>query len=296
VPKINTNVHVYEDQNYAVLTAAPGTAAPTTFTLDSNGNVVLPAGFEEVGLLSDTGITLAHNYNETKIYDLSGALVRIARNQEERPFTFEALEDNRVVRGLLYPGASISTSGATGEVQTVTISGTPTGGTFSLTLGGYGTASGIAYNATPSAVQSALRTAWGLAVTVTGTAGTSYVITFPDASGDVPQATADGSTLSGGTTPDASVATTTPGVTGVNSTPVGSGTGRNLRPFCIILKDGSVNQVIAINSGEATQSGTVTYSSSGAAIYQFTLQPYKDSSGNYFTILDNDPAQGEVFA
>lgn len=291
--KENANVHVYDDQNYSVFVGAAGTSAPSTFTLDSNGNVVAPAGFVEVGLLSDNGITEAHTYNENKIYDMAGQLIRIARNQEERPFTFEALEDNAMVRKLLYRSTT-TTTGATAEVDTLTITGTPTGGTFSVTLPGYGTASGINYNAAASTVQTALRSAWGLAVNVTGSAGGPYTITFPTAAGNVPLASADGSTLTGGTSPGANVVTATPGVTGVNSTPVGAGTGRDLRPFCIVLKDGSVVKLFAINSGEAVQSGTVGYTGSGAAVYQFTLQPYKDANGNYYTILDNDPAQGEA--
>lgn len=46
-------------------------------------------------------------------------------------------------------------AGGTNDVQTVTVGGSPTGGTFTLTFGGQTTA-GIAYNAAASAVQSAL--------------------------------------------------------------------------------------------------------------------------------------------
>src|SRR5579864_9159015 len=41
------------------------------------------------------------------------------------------------------------------DVQTVSITGSPTGGTFTLSFGGH-TTTGIAYNAAASAVQSAL--------------------------------------------------------------------------------------------------------------------------------------------
>jgi hypothetical protein len=52
---------------------------------------------------------------------------------------------------------SIPESGSgTDDVQTVTVSGSPTGGTFTLTFGGQ-TTSAIAYNAASSAVQSALQ-------------------------------------------------------------------------------------------------------------------------------------------
>lgn len=102
------------------------------------------------------------------------------------------------------------------EVQTVTITGTPTGGTFALTFSGQ-TASGIAYNAIASAVQTALVGLSNLDVgdvTVTGGPGpgTPYVVTFGGtyADTDVPQMTA-ASSLTGGTTPAVAVTTTTPG-------------------------------------------------------------------------------------
>jgi hypothetical protein len=65
-------------------------------------------------------------------------------------------------------------------IKTATIGGTPTGGTFTITVDGQ-TTSALVYNATTTVVQTALQ---GLAsvgagnVTVTGTAGTSYVMTY----------------------------------------------------------------------------------------------------------------------
>lgn len=63
---------------------------------------------------------------------------------------------------------------------TVTIGGSPTGGTFPLSFGGQ-TASGIAYNATAAAVQSALEALSSIGsgnVTVTGSAGGPYSVTI----------------------------------------------------------------------------------------------------------------------
>lgn len=102
--------------------------------------------------------------------------------------------------------------GATGTagVQTVTISGTPTGGTFTLTWRGYVT-SALAYNAASSAVQAALNALpKGATITVTGTAGGPYTVNFPAA---LPQSvmTATGS-FTGGTSPTVAVTNTTPGV------------------------------------------------------------------------------------
>jgi hypothetical protein len=102
--------------------------------------------------------------------------------------------------------------GGTAEVQTVTIGGAPTGGTFTLTvpIAGAGTTAAIAFNAAASAVQTALRALPGLGgVTVTGSG--PYTVTFPSTLGNVPQMTAT-SSLTGGTTPGVTVATTTPGV------------------------------------------------------------------------------------
>jgi hypothetical protein len=88
------------------------------------------------------------------------------------------------------------------KVQTVTINGTPTGGTFLLMSGGNSYTA--AYNAAAATVQTAVR-AWGSiysGVTVTGSAGGPYTITFPDsnsvATGAAPFSV-DQSLLTGGT-------------------------------------------------------------------------------------------------
>jgi hypothetical protein len=106
------------------------------------------------------------------------------------------------------------------EVQTVTITGTPTGGTFSLTFSGQ-TASAIPYNSIASAVQTALVGLSNLDagdVVVTGGPGptTAYVVTFGGTylHTDVPAMTAAGA-FTGGTSPAIAVTTTTPG-TGVD--------------------------------------------------------------------------------
>jgi hypothetical protein len=117
--------------------------------------------------------------------------------------------------------------GGTAEVDTVTISGSPTGGTFTLTYNGH-TTDPIQYNATNAAVQAALRAIPGLSgVTVTGTAGGPYTVTFPAVLGSV-TLSATGS-FTGGTTPAIAVARTTPGVAGWFS-PGGTDQGYSLNP------------------------------------------------------------------
>lgn len=103
---------------------------------------------------------------------------------------------------------------AVNEVQLLTISGAPTGGTFTLTYSGQ-TTSAIPYNASASTVETALEALSNIApgdVTVTGSAGGPYTITFDGALGgsNVDQITATGS-FTGGTSPAITPTTTTPG-------------------------------------------------------------------------------------
>ena len=105
----------------------------------------------------------------------------------------------------------------TDEVQTVTVTGSPTGGTYTLTFSGQ-TTSGIVYNATSSQVQTALEALSNIApgdVVCAGGPhpGTPITVTFGGAYDgvDVPQMTASAASLTGGTSPAVTVSTTTPG-------------------------------------------------------------------------------------
>lgn len=113
---------------------------------------------------------------------------------------------------------SLFTQGNANEVQTVTITGSPTGGTFTLTYAGQ-TTSAIAFNASASTVQTAvaaLSTVGAGNVSVAGSNGGPYTVTFTGTLGNknVAQMTASGASLTGGTTPGVSVATSTSGVQG----------------------------------------------------------------------------------
>lgn len=112
--------------------------------------------------------------------------------------------------------SACAVAGGVSEVQTVTITGTPTGGTFTLTYEGDTTAA-IAYNAAAAAVQAALELLPSIGtggVVGAGGAlpGTPVTITFAGklAKRNVSQLTAAGS-FTGGTTPAIAVTTTTPG-------------------------------------------------------------------------------------
>jgi hypothetical protein len=105
----------------------------------------------------------------------------------------------------------------TNEVQQIAITGTPTGGTFTLTYSGQTTAP-IAYNAAASVVETALEALSNITpgdVTCTGGAlpGSPVTVTFGGllADEDVAQMTASSAGLTGGTTPTVTVTTVTPG-------------------------------------------------------------------------------------
>ena len=95
------------------------------------------------------------------------------------------------------------------EIQQVELTGGPTGGTFSLTFGGE-EVTGIAFDATASAVQSALESLSSIGVgnvTVEGIDGGPWNVRFVgDLAGiDVALIEGDGTSLTGGTSPTVSV-------------------------------------------------------------------------------------------
>lgn len=111
---------------------------------------------------------------------------------------------------------AISSLRGTPEAQRVTITGTPTGGSFTLSFRGETTAA-IPYNATAAQVSTALEAlpsigANGVAVLNGPLPGTAVNITFigPNVAGNIDQMTATGS-FTGGTTPAVAVTTVTPG-------------------------------------------------------------------------------------
>lgn len=126
-----------------------------------------------------------------------------------KDYDFRNAQDRSMVD--VYMGCSAVIDGpGSNEVQTVTITGTPTGGTFTLTYDGQ-TTDPVAYNASAAAVKAALVAATNLTandVTVV-LASFVYTVTFKTGT-NVPQMTAAGS-FTGGTSPAIAVATTTAG-------------------------------------------------------------------------------------
>lgn len=146
-----------------------------------------------------------------------------------------------------YIGFIAALSAGTATQQTVSISGTPTGGTFTLTVPSTVNSStpvttgAIAYNATAANVATALNTAFNRSdITATGGAlpGSSVVVTFPVALSKVALMTANSAGLTGGTTPAASATLTVAGVNNSSSaglTVADVNATINLTSFCTSL-------------------------------------------------------------
>lgn len=103
------------------------------------------------------------------------------------------------------------------EIQTVTITGAPTGGTFTLTFGANTTAA-IAFNAAASAVQSALTAIASVGAnnaSVSGPNGGPWVVEFVGGKADHSEAlmTGNGAALTGGSSPGVSITETQAGFT-----------------------------------------------------------------------------------
>lgn len=131
----------------------------------------------------------------------------------------------------------------TNEVQSVTITGAPTGGTFTLTYSGQ-TTGAIAFDASAATVATALKALSNIGdtdVQVTGVDGGPYTVTFIGALGEsnTAQMTASGASLTGGTTPSVTIATVTAGVTGTAA--------QNVDLFFTFLEGGRDSAVTDLN-------------------------------------------------
>lgn len=170
-------------------------------------------------------------------------------------------------------------AGGTDEVQTVTKSGTVSGGTYTLTVFGV-TTSAIAYNADAATVQAALRAAaiqstdaslaaLGALIEVTGgpVNTTALTVTFNGYNGvDVAQMTADASSLTG-STPGLTVATQTPGVAGATDGRQTStnivGVNKTFLPTQLLDRD---VEVAAMYTGTFVQANCYELNGAGTAI------------------------------
>lgn len=150
------------------------------------------------------------NQNSEKIYEL-GNYYSLATVYDTPDLTFnlESFDVSAEFEALLLNKTFSVPLGT----QTATVTGNPTGGTFTLTYGAQ-TTSDLAYNASATDVQTALEALSNLVpgdVTVTATkAGGPYTVTFSApylSANSATVFTASGANLTGGTTPALSIAT-----------------------------------------------------------------------------------------
>jgi RHS repeat-associated protein len=159
-----------------------------------------------------------------------------------------------------------SNSYAADAVQTVKLTGSPTGGTFTLTFGGQ-TTGAIAFNASASTVQSALAALSSIGtgnVVVTPAVNGGWEVRFTGTLGGVYQSqmTADGTGLSGGTSPTAAVSTLSLGGDAGNVVDVTDPKGLDTRTY----SDPMGRAVQSIND---FTDGTVTTSSNKTTDYTY---------------------------
>lgn len=170
-----------------------------------------------------------------RVIDRSTCILGFTGNQFVKSFVFDATSLTADANGFYFvPAFSFVTKAVASDptkikvyqglgsnvnaVQHVAITGSPTGGTFTLTFNGQTTAA-IAYDATSTAVAAALTALDNIGtgnVTVSGGAlPTQVVITFAALLGDAPQSlfVANGTGLTGGTTPAVTVTSATTGQT-----------------------------------------------------------------------------------
>lgn len=262
-----------------IASVAPyGTALPS-------GMDTLTAPYVDLGAISTAGIV--ENLAETRTsYKRWGSIstFKTQITDEQKTFDVSFLENNANVLGLFYKVATPTPSGAgVSEVQSVTITGAPTGGTFVLVFDDVATTD-LAYNATPATVQSALQALPGIGagnVTVTGSAGGPYTVTFAGslANQDVTQITATGD-FTGGTSPAVTVTTTTPGSAGSILSVVDDTTGdTDLRVFVFDILDGSNHLRYSCPKAEVTARKNVTNATGTLREHGVTITAYPDDNG-----------------
>lgn len=135
-------------------------------------------------------------------------------------------------------------SNGTTQVETLTVTGNPTGGTFKLAFEGQ-TTEALAHNADATAIQTALRalpTVGSAGVGVTGT--NPFVVTFAahKARTALGRITLAENALTGGTSPSVSITLTTPGVTANPYKPLAAAKLRRLDTNAVLNNAGTADE------------------------------------------------------
>lgn len=116
----------------------------------------------------------------------------------------------------VYVGTDPEVTAPGDEVQVITLSGSPAGGTFTVSFDGEGPSDPIAFDADGAAVTTGLETLDNVGsgdIVATGSAGGPWTLTFGGVYAETPveQVTCDSGGLTGGTDPAATPTTTTEG-------------------------------------------------------------------------------------
>jgi hypothetical protein len=274
--------------NYALAMANGIASYASTTTADPMTGDMTPliAPWVDLGAINTDGITenLAESRTEFKRWGNISTFKTVVTDTKHT-FDVTFLENNPSVLSAFYkiPTVITPTGTATNEVQTLTIAGAPTGGTFSLTFQG-ATTPALAYNAAPAAVQTALQALSTIGsgnATVTGTAGVSYVVTFAGALANqnvgslVPVGT-----FTGGTTPAINVATTTGGSTGSLLSLTDDTTGQlDVRSWVFDMLAGTNHIRFYVPRGEITDRKNPVYKTDSLIEYGVTITAYPTSAG-----------------
>lgn len=183
----------------------------------------------------------------------------------------------RLVR-LEFLGPADEIEAGANEVQTITVSGTPTGGTFILNV--MGQAVTLNFDDTSTEVQTAINAALAVlgtghtvGVSGSGFPGNAATVTFSGAqvsARDIPVMTLTTNSLTGGTDPDVALATTTPGRSG--------------RKYVAISLPGAWT---AVNLGG---------SADGVRTYEFSLQPLYQTTIAAMGQIDVQTSRTAIFS
>jgi hypothetical protein len=273
--------------NFYSLSMSNGIASTAIYGTPNPANMAaLTTPWVDLGAMSTDGLT--ENLGQTRTeFKRWGSIspFQAVLTDVKHSFDVTFLESNPNVLSVFYRTGTVPTPSGVGtsEVQTVAVTGTPTGGTFSLSFNG-ATTPALAYNASTSAVQTALQALSTIGAgnaTVTGTAGVSYVVTFTGALANQNVGTLVAvATLTGGTTPGVTVTTTTGGAVGQLLTITDDTTGvRDVRAFCFDMLQGTNHIRFYVPQGEVTDVKNPVYKTDSLIEYGVTITAYPTSSG-----------------
>jgi YD repeat-containing protein len=259
------------------------------YTYDNDGNVIQTTDRQRFHDASGTGALGnptsgigARVYYTGTLYDATNrdiADINVGTNGGTAwtvPGTVPTRADDTLVASFDY---------AADAVQIVTLTGSPTGGTFTLSFGG-NTTSGIAYNASASTVQSDLTglTSIGSSnVVVTDAPGGGWEVRFAGSLAGTWQAKITAtSSLTGGTSPDVAISTVSAGGDAGQAFAVTDPAGLVTRTYSDAL--GRTNQTVEdFTDGEITDESNkttgYTYNSAGIT----SLTAYQTGGGGETT-------------